>query len=91
MTDVSVKIEDSVDNDGLRALQLKEEIIVFYKLGFLDAYKMCNNIKIYGSNKNGASKEARLFQRISDKCKICFEKRFARNVEKQIKKVKREN
>ena len=85
---MTVRIEETLNNQGIEALHMKEEIIVFYKLGFLDAYMMCNNIKIPGNNVRGQSKEARLFQRISDKCKARFEKRFSKNIDKQINKVK---
>ncbi len=89
MDKVTVNIESSVNNDGVQALALKEEIIVFYKLGFLDAYMMCNNLRISGNNKKGESRESKLFQRISEKCKKRFEARFMKNIDKQIKKVKK--
>lgn len=90
MTDVSINISEPVSNPGLDAVKMKEEIIVFYKLGFLDAYKMCNGIKRSGHTDRGHSREARLFERISEKCKKCFEARFQKGITKQIKKVQKE-
>lgn len=88
--DVKVKQEGNLSPELIAALQMKEEIIMFYKLGFLDAYVMCNEIKVTGNTTRGHNREQRLFQRISDKCKRCFEARFEKGIQKQINKVREE-
>lgn len=84
-----VEISSTTNEAAVEAVRQKEELIVFYKLGFLDAYLMCNDIKITGNTKRGRSKEANLYMRIDDKCRQRFEARFSRGIEKQIQKVKK--
>ena len=90
-TEIKVKEEGDLSPELIGALQMREDIITFYKLGFLDAYIMCNDIKnITGKTTRGHNREQRLFERISDKCKEKFERRFERGIQKQIEKVREE-
>lgn len=86
--DVKAELQGNLSPELLEALRAREEIIMFYKLGFLDAWIEANNIKIYGRTTKGHNREQRLFERISDKCRKRFDARFMKGINKQINKVR---
>lgn len=88
--DVKASEESNLNPELLQALQNREELIMFYKLGFLDGWIVSNGIKIKGNTLKGYSREQRLFSRISDKCKKTFDARFIKGINKQVKKVREE-
>ncbi len=86
--DVKVEKSENLSPELLALLQAKEELIMFYKLGFLDAWIEANGIKISGRTTKGHNREQRLFQRISERCKKKFEARFMKGINKQMDKVR---
>lgn len=84
------ELTQNMSPELLQALKQREELVTFYSLGFLDAWILCNDIKISGNSrgKGNHNREQRLFERIQDKVQKKFEDRFFKGIEKQLKKVK---
>lgn len=88
MADVTVNKEITLSPELIEAIKQKEELTLFYQLGYLDAWCVANDIRISGKNLRGENRETILFKRISLKCKERFEARFFKGIAKQIKKIK---